>query len=473
MDLFFTANARAKNWLNRRLRAAAFVCAVICLYANIANAQQVTLSPDELRIFAARATDTGNNDEALDLTAALLKRNPDDVAALVIRSRALRNLGRFDDARSVANQAWRKAEDPSEKFGAALVTAQALASDGKRTRAQLWLRRAVQSAPDDAAKATAIRDFQYVRRRNPWRVDLSFDLTPSANLNGGSRREFLTIDNSSFVAGLSGSAQALSGTKLSFQGSVSYLISERERHRTQIGFAFYRSFNSLSSSARDQAPDLKGSDLDYGLAELRLSHRRIASKSVWPDRYDLSYNQIWYGGQALERQTKLSLSKGVPLSPTDSLRISGKWDWRKSDRNQPDRYGRSVSLQYSHAFKNRDRLSVTFAAEDVLTQDRSQRGDGQRLSVSYARAKPIGPVRLSGQIGYNQRDYPDFDLVLPGLPRGRQDKRVNASIAMSFDEINLYGFKPVLTLSAERTQSNISRYETEDFGLALGFRSAF
>ena len=63
-------------------------------------------------------------------------------------------------------------------LAAALAVAQALSSEGARTRAQLWLRRAMQVAPTKRQKALAVRDFRYVRLRNPWSTRLSFSVAP-------------------------------------------------------------------------------------------------------------------------------------------------------------------------------------------------------------------------------------------------------------------------------------------------------
>ena len=39
--------------------------------------------------------------------------------------------------------------------------------------------------------------------------------------------------------------------------------------------------------------------------------------------------------------------------------------------------------------------------------------------------------------------------------------------------MDFYGFIPTVTLNAERTHANIDLYETENFGIQVGIRSAF
>ena len=67
------------------------------------------------------------------------------------------------------------------------------------------------------------------------------------------------------------------------------------------------------------------------------------------------------------------------------------------------------------------------------------------------------------------RDYV-FVQVVPG---GREDLRVFASVNAFFPDYSYAGFAPVVTLSASRTDSNVSRFDTNDLSLSFTFRSTF
>ena len=164
---------------------------------------ETTVGPDELRQAAIAAIQGGEPGIARSYGNALLARDPDDMNAYLIIARAARDLGNISAARDATRTAWSLAETPSEKYSAALITAQVLATDGKRTRAQLWLRRAAQYAPNDALRARAERDFGYVKLRNPWQTDLTFTFAPNSNINnaGTTERGFIYVPDSPFPFG--------------------------------------------------------------------------------------------------------------------------------------------------------------------------------------------------------------------------------------------------------------------------------
>lgn len=56
---------------------------------------------------------------------------------------------------------------------------------------------------------------------------------------------------------------------------------------------------------------------------------------------------------------------------------------------------------------------------------------------------------------------------------GRDERSLQATVTATLPEMDFYGFIPTVTLNAERTHANIDLYETENFGIQLGIRSAF
>ena len=108
------------------------LCAGLALAAGGASAEEVTLTPAEMRAAATHALAVGDDRTALHLAGALLARDPQDGAALILQSRAARNLGDNATALKAGRAAWRLARSDSDRYAAALVTAQALSSNGQR-----------------------------------------------------------------------------------------------------------------------------------------------------------------------------------------------------------------------------------------------------------------------------------------------------------------------------------------------------
>jgi uncharacterized protein YqfA (UPF0365 family) len=55
----------------------------------------------------------------------------------------------------------------------------------------------------------------------------------------------------------------------------------------------------------------------------------------------------------------------------------------------------------------------------------------------------------------------------------RRDRSVNAQVAAQFDNVEYYGFSPVVTLGVGRTFSAAERFDTEYATVGMDLRSAF
>ncbi|MBK8440170.1 MAG: hypothetical protein IPL38_12040 [Rhodobacter sp.] len=130
------------------------------------GAEPMELDAENLLRLAILMIDQGRPGRALGMAEALLARDPEDSGVLALKSRAERDLGLNDAAVGSARGAWAAADNAGQRYDAAMAMAQGLASDGQKFRAQFWLRRAMQAAPDPAAKKVAERDFAYVRTRS-------------------------------------------------------------------------------------------------------------------------------------------------------------------------------------------------------------------------------------------------------------------------------------------------------------------
>ncbi|MBT0958630.1 DUF560 domain-containing protein [Alphaproteobacteria bacterium KMM 3653] len=438
-----------------------------------AQAETRSLTLPQARLLARDALRDGQPALAYALAQRLLQANPDDVHALLVIAASAPLLGDAKAGREAGRAAFQAAKTPGLKFEAALMAARAAEIEEKYAVAQYWLRRAHQAAERPEHEAAAARVFQSVRRKSPFSARLSFSYAPSSNLNGGSTAEFLEVDDVVYAAALSGSARALSGTRLSFSGALSYDLSRGQDHNTKLGLNFYRSFNSLSEEAEDLAPNVEGSDLDYGVLDLTLTHKLRESAAYLPDEYSLTFGQSWYGGDALEQRLRLGVAKTYDLGEQSQLRFSLSAENRVSEQGRADRRVGRIGLQYGHRLASGDRVTLGLTAVATDTTEFNYRYTGTQVSLGYAKAEAVGGIRLSGNLAYRENYYPDYSLGIIASPDGRTDKRLSATLNAEIEAVSVYGFTPVVTLYGERTNSNYSRFETEDLGLSLGFRSAF
>ncbi|MCG6904433.1 MAG: hypothetical protein LJE68_17320, partial [Rhodobacter sp.] len=279
--------------LAQAVAGAAFACT-----AAIADPAPIELTPDEAYLAAVYNMQQGREALSYSLADALLQRNPGDFRTLVLKSQAALSTNRLPEAVAAGQLAWRAASDGSEKYTAAMVTAQALNAEGKKTRAQLWLRRATDVAPDAGARALATRDFRFVRAQNPWLTQLSFNISPTDNVNNGSIRDSVRawvygvpID---FV--LSGAAQALEGVEYSTGIATRYRFAQGGHHAHDLVMQFNHRTYSLTADAKAQAPGVSGSDFAFTQAALAYVYQRRPEHGLGPYSLNVTAGQTWYGG---------------------------------------------------------------------------------------------------------------------------------------------------------------------------------
>ncbi|KGB83517.1 hypothetical protein JT55_01760 [Rhodovulum sp. NI22] len=447
----------------------AWLCAGLLLTALPAVAQTaVTLRPDQMRAAVGLALEQRDDATALRLAEALLQRDPQDVFALIAKSRAARNLGQYDTARAAGRAAWQLAETENDRYFAALSVAQALSSAGARTRAQLWLRRAAQVAPSDTARALAVRDFRYVRGRNPWSTQLSFGITPSSNVNNGSKSDTIDIGGLSFI--LSGDARALSGIEYRFGLQSEYRRRVQERTWLFVSGALDTKSYSLSSEARAQAPDLDSGDLAYQEAQLTFGGTTFVSRATGPTTLSTTFGKAWSGGAHLADYLRLQAQQGVRLGQTGRLRfsLSAEEQWRK-DYSINDSTTWTAEAAWSRRLPGGGGLQLGLGLRDAQSDGPAIAHDARIATVTYNHGKPVVGAWLGVSLSYEARQY---DQPLYGTS-ARADDKTTLRLTAFFAERDYYGFAPEIALKASRNLSNVSLYENEEYGVSIGVRSAF
>lgn len=451
----------------RRGAAALFLLSTAAVAAEDGGAN---LTPQEMTQTAARAIAAGDNALAAQIAAALLQRDPQDVAALIVQSRAQRNLGEVDAARASAKAAWEAAETDAHRFAAAMVRAQALATSGNHTASQLWLRRAVQHSPDDEARAIATRDFRYVRARNPWAAQLSFNIAPTNNINNGSNRDTIPV----YIFGipaearLSGSARALEGVEYSGGVAGRYRFAQSQTHAHDILFRTnYRTF-SMTESAKAQAPGVSGSDFAFGEAAVGYAYHLTPAQWIGPFSLDGVVGRTWYGGQPYMDYARIGGTQQVVLSEKSAL------SFRTSGERQFNQGGGTADLlradlRFSQVVGTLGTLGLSVGGTTSSSANSNDDFTEWRGGLDFTLAKPILGTQVNLALQRRERDYERFFLTL----NGRSDLEYSAQVNFTFQQVDYYGFSPTLTIHASETDSSIGRFDSDRLGLQLGIRSSF
>lgn len=465
MDLSFIA---------KRLALLGAVFAALAQASPLAIAQSgpkaggEIISPDEMRVAAVNALQSGHSRAALTMADALLQRDANDVPALIIKARATRNLGAFDAAIAAGKTAWAQANTEDEKYAAAMAVAQALSSDGKRTMAQFWLRRAADKAPNEATRNIAARDFRYVRARNPWSSELSFNIAPSSNINNGSVHETTKLFGLPFDFELNGAARALEGLEYSAGYAGRYRFDQSELYAQDVIFQLNHRTYTLSDSARAMAPGVKGSDFAFSQLGAGYVYQRTPENWVGPFTLNATGGHTWYGGDPYSAYLRLGASQKIDLGASNVVNISGSAE-RQFGSAAPDADILRADLRFAHGFGQIGTLGLSLGHSDSMSDDTSANFTELRGGIDFHLAQPVLGAQVSFGIDWRQRDFPKSRYD----PSGRNDTEVSASVDMTFTQIARYGFNPTISLNTSRTDSNIGLFDSESLGVSFGLRSAF
>ncbi|MEE4348327.1 MAG: hypothetical protein V2I53_16140, partial [Paracoccaceae bacterium] len=85
----------------------------------------------------------------------------------------------------------------------------------------------------------------------------------------------------------------------------------------------------------------------------------------------------------------------------------------------------------------------------------------------------VGPARLSFALGAARSDFPDYAVGFILVPGGRQDETIFGSVEMLFEAFDYAGFVPSMTVRAQKTRSNVSRFDASEIAVSFGVRSRF
>lgn len=451
--------------------------ALTVLTAGAVNGDQTKLTPDNMRQAALLSLQSGQMFQAYSFSGALLQRDPKDEQALLIHSRSARNIGKFDEARDSAKQAWKLADTDEEKYSSSMLMAQALASDEKHTWSQLWLRRAVHHAPTQQLENRAIRDFRYVRARNPWLTRISFSITPDSNINNGSssRSSFLNYELSEVLYGqpveyeLGGSAVALSGIEYAFGLTTRYRLSETGTRANDIIFSTDLRHYSLSSEAKEQAPDAKGSDFAFYSYSLGYGHRGLNFDNRGEYRISADLGQSWYSGSEYARFGRLSVGQTYTLENGHKVnaRVAGE---HQIGITRPDSNTYRTDLSYSLRLPSGSHLWTNATGALATSEARSEEFNEVGLRAQVTFAKPV--LGATAQLGLWARTR-SYDYSPHSADGTRTDNRIQADFTLIFNKVDYYGFNPTMRVSASKTDSNIALYQAQRFGVNFGIQSAF
>ncbi len=184
----------------------------------------------------------------------------------------------------------------------------------------------------------------------------------------------------------------------------------------------------------------------------------------------VSYGRLWSANDPLSDEIKLNWRQTY-ARPENRL-----FSWHAglgySDRKDSAvRSGVTASLgaQWARPLANGDRLSWNAEIGRTDTDSRAITHNAMSLGVQYSFSQPVLGAQAQISLSAQAKRYDD---ALYG-PEARADLGATFSTSLLFVDFDTYGFAPKLTLEARKTTSNVNRFETQNFGLSMGFQSVF
>lgn len=434
--------------------------------------ETVTLTIEQSRTVAVQALSKGQPQVAAQIAAGLLQRDGDDAFAHFVLARAMQQMQQPAQGRRAAARAFRYARTPTQKYEASQLAATLAYEQGAHGIAQIWLRRSWNHAPTPQARTILKKDYAVLRHLNPWQVQGRLSIIPSDNVNNGAKDPYMQIEGVPFVGVLSGDALALSGIKAVADLSLGYRLRQSRRDQTRVTGRLYLNRVALSDEARSIAPTARNGDFAYSDFALGVEHQ-MAHATGAQSLYSLSVGRLWYAGAPYQDRVGLGLTHLRPLDDAGRVRYTGQFQRATPASGAAELYQFDLGADWQHPLSNGDLWGYGLSARLVDTRTAIHQENRATGHVTYGFGKSVGPAKVSLTLGVSVGHYPNYRLGTIVVPGGRDDRSVFGSASFTFDTLDYAGFAPALTLQAQRTRSNVSRFSSDAISVSLGFVSRF
>jgi len=165
------------------------------------------------------------------------------------------------------------------------------------------------------------------------------------------------------------------------------------------------------------------------------------------------------------RRWQMSASTSVSMGATLEKRFSDRTSYFDSNTV-------SLIVGSQHKLAWGDGIGVSVNLRETDSDFVNYASQAASLRLSYSFANQIGPAVVNAGLTLGKTDYDTYFAVFD-VPGGKQDYATYADVNIMLPDVDYAGFAPSVTLRAGRTRSNVSRFETSEFSVSLGFQSKF
>jgi hypothetical protein len=451
------------------------------------TAQERQLTVDEAKTLSQQLLNGGQVAAASQIIAVIVQQFPNDPEALIIQASAARELGQTEQSIKAAREAYSLTSETELRYVAARLVSVGLAEQGRFSFAQLWLRFARQHAPNATEEQSVARDYQVLRRVNPWSYTLSFGLAPSGNINGGSQGNSGYLDDNvdeTFAAFLEAfgiydpqtglrllgdNERALSGYEATLGFGTQYRLNQTQKSATYLSANASVARYWLSDEAKELSPTSENQDFNRDSLSFGLNHRRIMADGMRPTTFTIGVGGNWYGGEKNNRFLSASISQPYLITEKDLVTLSGSANVSASFSNDIPVTNVGVNARWMHILPTNDRVGASMGLNRGISDIDDSNFNSINLGATYTFGKPIAGMRINLSTAATFTDFGETRHA----PFDREELKLRANADISVPAAEVFGFLPVISFSAEQVRSNVDQFDSTSFGMGLDFKSAF
>jgi len=418
---------------------------------------EVRVTPDQLLEQAEALVRQHRYVEAAPLILALAQ-SPD----MKLQSRFLTGFSASEQGHYAQAAATFKsilADDPGQTR-VRLELARAMLGLGQAASADRQFRIAEQSGelpPDVAAAIRGAR--QVIRTRRAWRFDVDLGFAPDSNINNATAADRINVflGDTTLPIELDGNARAKSGTGQT--GTIAAGV------RLPVSGG-----TTLLLGVDGNATNYKGSAFDDFLVQGAAGAERQLSDTASVSVEGVAANR-WYGGDVASRQ--VGVRTGVQLGLGPSARLGVQLDTRRTTALFDSNYSGWQAGLYATAEKAVARTLVAsfggFARRDWLT---AAAYSNTELGVTAGLGGELPLGITFGVAGNLSRAV--YDAATPIFsPDPRHDWRYGGRLTVGNRALSAFGFSPQVTLSYNRTASDIAFWTNDRLRLRFSVARYF
>ncbi len=360
------------------------------------------------------------------------------------------------------------AEGVQARFDGVITAAAQHLRMGQPIRAQLALRRGFNTAQSPQEQALMARVFAAAADMNPLTLDFSASVTPSSNFNGGAAQEYFRLGD--IALAFPPAARALSGTEILAQLDLGYRLARSDAGSTALGLSLWGRTYLPSAQTRAAAPQVSGSDYAQFVAEIALRQQIVLGAGLGLATVSAHLGRVEYGRAPFYRYHRLTVGQQVDLS----ARLRAGWQISREIQStqstqRTDAQVTDFKMTLSKHSQSGGQWTLALAQRRTLSPIASDTFTDSNLAAGFTAGRALFGVKPTLSITLGQKSYDDYILSFDG----RRDRYASASLSLLFEDAAIFGFSPIMTLSATRTLSNVARFDTAEARASFGLQSRF